>query len=198
MPFALSETSPSIIDWIQAAAGAVSAGLSIGLLVQLKQTKQQIAASNQWNKLNAAFTYFQSDSILAKETAAVRALDGVGYKMLTADTPISPEQLSVLREKTDDFQAVKDLLNIAEDFSTAVHLGALDTKAAYGMMAILITRWESLLKPVILERRAAMKSEAAYCELEKLAEDWRAQMRKDALGGVSVSGGAGRGVSRSV
>lgn len=192
-------------DWMQAWGSVVSAAVSVILLVQvaflwyqLRQTKEQLVETAKWNRLNAAFTYFQSDVILQKERAAVEALSAVGYDLLDAAEPLTGPQLKALKADVTKFYPVKDLLNVAEDFATAVHIGAIDEDAAFGMMAILITKWERFLRPVIDERRNANGSAAVYCEVEKLARSWRRRLDRQDRGAVSHLAGSGRGISQAV
>jgi hypothetical protein len=139
---------------------------------QLLQAKQQLASGVQWNKLNAAFTYFHSDVVLQKERAAARSLQKVGFDLHTEKGPLTPAQVDLLKGDFDQFADVKDFLNLLEDYCTAVRIGAIDDNAAYAMMSGMIIRWQRSLRAFVDERRKNVGDSEVFCELEALAERW--------------------------
>jgi hypothetical protein len=184
-----ASSSTTIVDWIQGIASAVAAIVAIILLKQLhllgkqlhlmreqvEQSAEAFAASIQWNKINAAFTYFSSEVILKSERAASKALESVGFDVKDAEQPLGQDNLAKLKENLDYFYDVKDFLNLLEDYCTAVQAGAIDEDAAYAMNSGFIVRFQYLLEPFIVDRKEFLKDPEVYCELEKLATTWRAR-----------------------
>jgi hypothetical protein len=176
----------SVTDWIQALSSAASAIITAILLYQvsllkaqvkqgsgqLEQAKRQLESGVQWNKLNAAFTYFNSDIVLQKERAAAKSLQGVGFDLYSSSTPLTNDQLAKLKENHDSFADTKDFLNLVEDYCTAVRIGAIDEDAAYAMMSGMVIRWNRLLGTFIADRRRVLDDPEALCELERLATTW--------------------------
>jgi hypothetical protein len=172
--------------WIQAISSLIAAATSVFLLYQvvllkrqlmqgaeqLSQAKEQLESGVQWNKLNAAFTYFNSDIVLQKERAAARSLASVGFDFFNSQSSVTPAQVLKLQADLDHFANVKDLLNLVEDYCTAVRIGAIDDDAAYAMMSGMVIRWHRNLRGFIEERRETLKDPECYCELEKLAAVW--------------------------
>jgi hypothetical protein len=184
---AQSESAGDLPDWIQAVSSAVSAIVAIVLILQLsllkkqlalgaehlKQAKQELESGVQWNRLNAAFTYFNSDMVLQKERVAAKSLAGIGFDFYNSQEPLEPGHVEQINSSVDVFADVKDFLNLIEDYCTAVRIGAIDDDAAYAMMSGMVIRWAIILKPFIDYRRHALGDQEAFCELEKLAEAWR-------------------------
>jgi len=184
----------TIADWLEAIASLVAAIVGLILLRQLKLMQVQVehAATElesgvQWNKLNAAFTYFSTDLLLASERKAIAALRHAGFDLLFSETALNQEQLAALKQDSDRYLDVKDLLNVLEDYCTAVRVGAIDSDAAYEMMGGFVVRFQRLLRPVIADRRSI--DPKVFCELESLADEWGRRFAEEQ---------AGRGITQKV
>ena len=170
--------SPAITDWIQAAAAVLTAVVSVILLRQLTLAKNQLESGVKWNKLNAAFTYFNSDLVLQREQEVAEALTKAGVDFYAQTTPLTNVQLDAIHNDRSIYIAVRSFLNLIEDYCTAVHIGAIDEDAAFAMNSALIMRWHAVFGPLIDRRRVETGDAESLCEIEKLAIAWR---KKDEL-----------------
>lgn len=183
---ARSQALEIIPEWLQGIGSLIAAVTSLFLLYQvvllkrqltqgaeqLRQAKQQLESGIQWNKLNAAFTYFNSDVVLQKERSAARSLVAVGFDLHNGRVPLAPAQVDDLKKNFEQFADVKDFLNLIEDYCTAVRIGAIDDDAAYAMMGGMVIRWNQSLHAFIEERRKSLDDPDVFCELENLARAW--------------------------
>ncbi|MEM7480441.1 MAG: DUF4760 domain-containing protein [Acidobacteriota bacterium] len=194
--------TPNLADWMQAWGSVATAGISFLLLLQLAILWRQLRSASQWNKLNAAFTYFSTDVIMDRERAANEALGICDFDLVNSDNALTEAQLLTLKKDKDAYQEVKNFLNIIEDYSTAVHLGAIDEEAAYNMISVLLTRWVKLLRTFIDDRRVMLGNERIYGELERLCQVWACKMdeedQESAAKMEQVKSEARRGAPRKV
>src|SRR5688572_6389993 len=149
-----------IPDWIQAAAAIITAAVSIILLRQLSLLKEQVRLAQEqlrsgveWNKLNAAFMYYNSDLVLQREKDVAAALAKAGINFHVQRDPLSAEAVEAIYADVDVFGDVKNFLSLIEDYCTAVRIGAIDEDAAFAMNSALIMRWERVFSPFIDRRR---------------------------------------------
>lgn len=172
-------TTSSATDWIQAGAAVITTIVSLILLRQLSLLKKQVALAKdelesgvKWNKLNAAFMYYNSDLVIQREKEAAEALEKAGVQFYRQNTPLTTEQLDAIHSDKVIFVSVRNFLNLIEDYCTAVRIGAIDEDAAFAMNSALIMRWYVLFEPLIDRRRVETGDAESLCELEKLAKDW--------------------------
>lgn len=182
-------SSPNWPDWIQAVAAVFAAGAAIVAAVvgirllrqvslmeqQFSLMERQVESAVQWNKLNAAFTYYNSDLVLQRESDAATALAGLGIDFHTQREALTIGQVDEIAASAEIFARVKGFLSLIEDYCTAVRIGAIDEDAAFAMNSALIMRWESVFRPFIDYRRVTTGDSEAFCEIEKLAKEWRAK-----------------------
>lgn len=177
-PLAVGEP-PRITDWIQAVAAGVTAVASLLLLLTLLFTSKQIALAKEelrlgttWNRLNATFSFFSTDTFEKAERTAIDALEAAGILVLHRESALASEEVEKILNNVNAWAAVKQWLSTLEDYAVAVRCGALDEPASFAMMRHQVPYSYRLFAPLVARRRQESGDMALYCELEQLTTAW--------------------------
>jgi hypothetical protein len=163
----LAQVATAIKDW-----GPLVAG--IGLFLAWYQLRKTVL----WNKLNATFSIFSSQRLLDRESAAAKALLGVGIDLYQQRTVLSDDKVNAIIADPTIYPHVKGFLNFLEDYSMAVNVGALDENTAFLLMAEVLNRHYEVFMPLIAKRREAASSPRLWEQLESVVRRWRPRLRK--------------------
>jgi hypothetical protein len=180
------QATPSITDWLQAGSAMVTAAISFFVLYQLRLTQQQIRLAREeahrtvtWNKLNATFTFLNDSVFSERERAAAEYLNHFGIELIHATEPLNRGTVEQLR---NDFEAcfhLKALLNLMEDWATAVKVGLVDHETAYATISGQFIRYGGVLMPFIESHREITNDDEFYIEFERIYLEWKARSERD-------------------
>jgi hypothetical protein len=178
----MDANAPNITDWIQAISEGVAACVAIILLIGLYLTAKQIKEATKWNKLNAAFTYYNSDIFLRRERAMVDVLVTMELDFYEMKIPLDETNTDVIWSSLPKFREVRDYLDVLEFYAIAVNAGVLDDDCAYALGYGYVTRAVCVFQPIIEKMRQSTNHDDYYIEIEKLESKWskRAKIEKAA------------------
>lgn len=194
--------SNNATNWIQAISGLASAIAAIFsariayvLLQQIKLQKKQIALSQRqfesqenWNRINASFTYFSDEyyskiyDVMQTELTAI-GVDVVKDGILPAS--VLPKLLKPPEPKYEAARkSVIRVLNFLEAYAIAAQTTppVMDINVAKELYGIDVVHWYNYFSEFI-KKSQGDRHEAAYQYLKKLRDEWKDYTQKH----VSVS-----------
>lgn len=149
------------------------------LLSQLKFTKEQIGFSNQWNKLNATFSFFPLDRFHKYRKQTAIALKKY-INLYTLNSPISEEMARKIYDDNEAYRELGNYIDLFEEYSTAVNAGVLDKDCSYRLHGSSLPSVQKCFQPFINLIREKKNDETIYIEIEKLILEWQERIQSEA------------------
>lgn len=157
--------------------------ISYKLLRQLKLTKEQIQLTreqmnnyNDWNKLNATFTFFSYKDFMDVEQNINNILKKISLENIDKIDIIHTDDVDKIYSSTDLNTNVKNFLNFYEHYATAVNIRAIDFDCAYCLASWKMIHVYHVFKMFIEKLRKEHDDPEIYIEIEKLALNWEKRL----------------------
>lgn len=172
---------------ISAVAAAFSALFGVLIVVQLALAVREQKRTKNWNRASAAFTFFDNEMFERRELAVLDFLESKGIKFYERrDRPLTREEARQLIEDRNGCNALRNYLNLFEDYAIAIEVGVVDRRVALRQMSDVVTSLVIFYKECIhlirFRRRNRMQPPGAedrvYAALLALAEEWDAAIRE--------------------
>lgn len=168
-----------IFDGISSASTFLIALFTYKLLSQLTFAKEQIYSSNQWNKLNATFSFFPLDRFHEYEKQTAIALKEY-INLYTLNSPISEEMAKKIFDDKKAYMELKNYIDLFEEYSNAVKAGVLDKDCSYRLHGALLPSVQKYFQPFINLIREKKNDNTILIEIEKLSLEWQERTQSEA------------------
>ena len=110
---------------------------------------------------------------MGRERAAADAMLPLGVDLHYTTTPLDSKTVAAMFNDTKVFRELKALLNVFENYVTAVNSGAVDFHCAYNLRVDRFLRLSRVFAPFVAEVRHKIENEMYLIEMERLAKVWR-------------------------